>query len=131
MPDVSELASYVQPLYLQFKANCLAAGLDTETIDIARTPAQQQQNIINGVSWTQNSKHLPQPPEGKSEAFDEAIKEYIPMKMWNPHGPKWAQMGSIGKKLGLLWGGDWPHHPDPSHFEYVHPPIVTDTEIGM
>ncbi len=130
MPDISELASYVQPLYLQFRLNCKAAGLDTVTIDIARTPAQQAVKISTGVSWTQNSKHEPQPPEGKSEAFDEAPREYLTMKAWNPTGPLWAQMGAIGKALGLVWGGGWPHHPDPSHFEYKHPTMVTDIDLA-
>lgn len=121
MPDINELASYVQPLYTQFLANCEAAGLDIITIDISRTEAQQQVDIANGVSWTRNSKHLPQPPEGKSEAFDVAPRALITTKLWSPASPLWGQMGTIGVALGLVWGGDWTHHPDKCHFEYKRP----------
>lgn len=132
MPDVSELASYVQPLYIKFKAECAGAGLDIVTIDIARTPAQQEQKLAEHVSWTQNSKHLPQPPQGKSEAFDCAPRQYLAIKGWNPSGELWKKMGEIGKSLGLIWGGDWMSHPDPSHFQYNDAMgVAIDPSLGV
>ncbi len=125
MSDINELASYVRPLYSQFLENCATAGLDVVTIDIARTPDQQAIKISAGVSWTRNSKHLPQPPENLSEAFDVAPRELLNTKLWSPASPLWGQMGAIGVALGLVWGGDWEHHPDPSHFEYKRP-LVPD-----
>jgi len=119
--NISELASYVQPLCAQFLANAQAAGIDCVLIDTGRTPGEQQQKLAQGVSWTQNSKHEPQPPEMKSEAFDVAPEEYLTMKLWNPGGPLWAKLGAIGKALGLFWGGDWQIHRDVGHFQYIHP----------
>jgi hypothetical protein len=33
--------------------------------------------------------------------------------------PLYAQVGGIGKGLGLEWGGDWPSFPDEPHFQIV------------
>lgn len=131
--DLSELASYVQPLCIQFEADCEAAGIPVTREDTGRDPATQQANIAAGRSWTLNSKHLPQPPEMKSEAFDEVPKVLAAMKQWGWYGtvessdPRWLQMGEIGERLGLEWGGRWPNNPphsrpDPGHFQYIHLP---------
>jgi peptidoglycan L-alanyl-D-glutamate endopeptidase CwlK len=128
---IAELTSDMQPLCLTFLMNCQAAGIPMTLIDTLRTPAQQQINVANGVSWTLNSKHLPQPPEGKSDAWDAAPTELIGTKLWSPASPLWGRVGIIGTQLGLAWGGDWTHHPDPSHWERKPAPIVTDPEIGM
>jgi D-alanyl-D-alanine carboxypeptidase len=135
--DISEMASYLQPLYLQFKADCAAAGLPGTTEDIGRTPAEQQADLAAGRSWTAESKHLPQPPEWKSEAFDEVPKALVVLKFWGWYGtiessnPLWLKMGEIGEKLGLEWGGRWPvrvaplppphSRPDPGHFQWKPP----------
>lgn len=132
--DPSELASYVLPLYLQFLAKCEAAGLPCITEDTGRTPDEQQANLAAGRSWTSHSKHLPQPPEMKSEAFDVVPRALVSLKDWGWNGtlegsdPRWLQMGQIGESIGLRWGGRWPvnpphSRPDPGHFEYVHLPL--------
>lgn len=127
--EISELASYMQPLCVQFINLCQAAGLPVTIEDTGRDEAQQQENLKAGRSWTQNSRHLPQPPEGKSEAFDAVPKVLLSDKYWGWHGtlensdPRWLQMGQIGEELGLRWGGRWPNNPphskpDPGHFQW-------------
>jgi peptidoglycan L-alanyl-D-glutamate endopeptidase CwlK len=130
--ELSELASYFEPLAEQLINLCQAAGINVAIIDTGRTPAEQEQKIAQGVSWVSRSKHEPQPPEGKSEAIDLCPVDYLSMKLWNPQGPLWAQMGAIGKQLGLGWGGDWKEHPDVGHFEYIHttPQVLTDPELS-
>lgn len=129
--DPSELASYVLPLYQQFVNLCQAAGIPVFTEDTGRDLQQQQENIKLGRSWTLRSKHLPQSPEQKSEAFDVVPKALLLLKYWGWHGtiensdPRWLQMGEIGEQLGLRWGGRWPvnpphSRPDPGHFEFQH-----------
>lgn len=129
--SLDELASYVRPLYLAFKQDCQAASLPTRTEDIGRTPQQQAINIGAGRSWTANSKHLPQPPEMLSEAWDEVPTELLAVKFWGWHGTlessdeRWLIMGQIAEKLGLHWGGRWPvnpphSRPDPGHLQYQH-----------
>src|SRR5580765_2649963 len=115
--QISELASYMQPLCEEFLSQAEAAGISCFLVDTGRTPIEQEQKLAQGVSWTRNSKHLPQPPEMKSEAFDVVPKAYMKMKQWNPSGDYWKQLGAIGKSLGLKWGGDWATKRDPGHFE--------------
>jgi len=124
--SLDALASYFRPIVDDFLGEGEAAiGEPIEVIDTDRTPAEQQVKLSQGVSWTTNSKHLPQPPEGKSEAVDVCPKSYLTMKGWNPSGEKWAILGAIGERLGMLWGGRWTHvnngRGDPGHFEFIHP----------
>ena len=130
-PSLTEAASYFAPLITELLDKCDAAGVSCRIVDIGRSSAEQQVKISTGVSWTQNSKHLPQPPEQLSEAVDivplVVLNEHKPD--WDPGNEAWQVIGRVGKELGLRWGGDWQKHPDPSHFEYVHPQIVTDPEI--
>jgi|SRR5579864_1977427 len=119
--SLDALASYFRPQVDDFLGRADAAGLDLVVVDTDRTPVEQVQKVILGVSWTQNSKHLPQPPEGKSEAIDVAPQAYLAMKNWNPGGEFWAQIGALGEACGMFWGGRWQTHPDPGHFQYQAP----------
>lgn len=116
--SIDELTSFLQPICRQFLANAEAAGISCFLVDTGRTPAEQEQKLAQGVSWVSRSKHEPQPPEGKSLAFDVVPKAYMSMKLWNPGGGYWAKLGEIGERLGLKWGGSWKSHPDPGHFEW-------------
>lgn len=126
---IEELASYLQPLFTSFIEECAKAGLPVVIEDTGRDLGTQQANLLAGRSWTLNSKHLPQPPEMKSEAFDAVPRALLSVKYWGWHGsldnsdPLWLKMGVIGEGLGLKWGGRWsnnpPHsRPDPGHFQY-------------
>src|SRR5882724_6855956 len=124
--SLDELASYFRPLAEQLIANCSAAGVPVRIEDTGRTPTEQVVKLSNGLSWSRNSKHLPQPPEWKSEAIDivpEVILE-ANKKNWDPTNPLWKQIGAIGESLGLVWGGRWVHinngTGDPGHFQYNH-----------
>jgi peptidoglycan LD-endopeptidase CwlK len=118
--SLDELASYFRPLAEKLITACEDAGIPVTVVDTGRTPVEQQQKLAQGVSWTEHSKHLPQPPEGKSEAIDLCPTEYLTMKNWNPTGPLWDHMGAIGESLGLIWGGGWLNHRDVGHFQYQH-----------
>lgn len=119
--SLDDLASYFRPLAEALINQCRASGVEVTIIDTLRTTAEQTVKIAQGVSWTNNSKHLPQPPEMLSEAIDICPTEYLTMKLWNPSGRLWSFIGAIGRGKGLRWGGDFPGHPDPGHFEYRHP----------
>lgn len=140
------LASYFRPLAQQLLDEATAEGLDPVIEDTDRDEATQVQNVKNGVSWTMHSKHLPQPPENKSEAIDIVPRECMALKYWGWNGrienshPAWGKLIAIGQKLGLKCGAffvkivdgkEYPH-PDPGHFEYVHKPtqIQTDAELS-
>lgn len=114
--SLDELTDYFRPLAEQLIQNCEADGVPVRIVDTGRTAAEQAQKLAQGVSWVPKSKH----------EIGEAI-DIVPLSVlsenkpdWDPGHPDWDKIGSVGKVLGLRWGGDWEHHPDPSHFEYIH-----------
>lgn len=123
------LASYFRPQAETLLERATADGLHPIVEDTDRTLDEQAVKITQGVSWTQHSKHLPQPPENKSEAIDVVPKECIALKYWGWNGkvenshPHWGRLIAIGRSLGMRCGVDFPH-PDPGHFEHKHP-LVT------
>lgn len=116
--SLDTLASYFRPRVDDFLGRCEAEGIPLTVIDTDRTEDEQSLKLAQGVSWTHNSKHLPQPPEGKAEAIDVCPTVYLTMKGWNPSGPLWSQVGAIGEACGMAWGGHWASHPDPGHFQH-------------
>jgi hypothetical protein len=123
--SLDECASYCIPLFEALIDKANAAGLDVVVEDTGRTVEQQSVKLAAGQSWTSNSKHLPQPPEMKSEAIDLVPRAVMALKNWAPGDPRWQQLGVIGESLGLRWGGRWTRlnngYGDPGHFEYIHP----------
>jgi len=123
---LGELASYMQPLAQTLLDQATEAGLDPVVEDTGRNDAEQEVKLAQGVSSTKRSRHLPQPPEGKSEAIDIVPRACIPLKYWGWNGtrenshPHWGQLIDIGTKLGLH-NGEFFSIPDPGHFQYVHP----------
>jgi hypothetical protein len=125
--SLDALASYFKPIAEELLAKCSEAGIPCRVVDTDRTALEQRVKLAQGVSWTPHSKHLPQPPEEKSEAID-----IVPISIlaedkrdWDPTSPVWFQIGKIGEELGLTWGGTWEHvnhgNGDPSHFEWRKP----------
>jgi hypothetical protein len=128
--DLTELASYMRPLVDELLTRATEAGLDPVIEDTGRTAVEQEQKLNLGVSWTTKSKHLPQPPEMKSEAIDIVPRACMSEKFWGWTGkvaishPHWGRLIEIGESLGLKCGVHF-SHSDPGHFEYVHPPKIT------
>ena len=123
--DLDELASYMKPLAEELLSQARASGLDPVVEDTGRTSVEQEQKLALGVSWTPRSKHLPQPPEMKSEAIDVVPRICMSMKFWGWNGdigtshPHWGKLIEIGEGLGLHCGVHFPVS-DPGHFQYVH-----------
>lgn len=120
--SLDDLDYRIRPTVFEFLARCAEAGVPVMVIDTLRTPEEQAINIAKGVSWTTNSKHLPQPESGKSLAIDVApyavYELHGPDKLqWDGNDPVWEKIGRIGEKLGLKWGGRW-KVKDLGHFEY-------------
>jgi hypothetical protein len=125
--DLSELATYFLPQVVELLERLTEAGLEPVVEDTGRTFTEQEQKLNLGVSWTTKSKHLPQPPEMKSEAIDIVPRACMAEKFWGWTGeietshPHWARMIEIVESLGLKSGVHFPHS-DPGHCEYSHPP---------
>src|SRR6266403_5721980 len=105
--DLDELASYMKPLAEELLSQAKAAGLDPVVEDTGRTVEEQDQKLALGVSWTLRSKHLPQPPEMKSEAIDVVPRACMSAKYWGwnktieDSHPHWGKLIAIGEGLGL------------------------------
>ena len=107
---------------VELLARLIEAGYPCMVIDTLRTPEEQRQNLMRKVSWTMDSKHLPQAPSGKSDAID--ICPYLQFSLhgpdklqWDSEDPIWEKIGEIGESLGLVWGGRW-QKKDLGHFQH-------------
>jgi peptidoglycan LD-endopeptidase CwlK len=118
---LDDLSPKFKPKAIELLARCVEAGIPTMIIDTLRTQQEQAENIRKGVSWTKNSKHLPD-LEGKSNAIDvcpyDVYQVHGPDKLlWDGNDAVWAKIGAIGEALGLTWGGRWAQK-DLGHFEW-------------
>lgn len=118
--SLDDLSQGMKPIIFELLARITEANIPVKIIDVLRTPEQQAINIAKGVSWTTNSKHLPD-STGKSNAID--ICPYYLYQLrgdkklqWDSGEPIWNEIGSIGEALGLRWGGRWTVR-DVGHFE--------------
>lgn len=91
-------------------------GEQLQVIETLRQPDRQEHYLKIGVSWTKNSRHLPQKPKGLSLACDLAPKSLLKLKNWAPKNAFWEEMGLLGEAEGLIWGGRW-WQKDLCHFE--------------
>lgn len=122
---LDDLAPVFRPYAVELLARLVEAGICVMVIDTLRTPTEHAANLAKGVSWVKHSKHL------SGLAIDLCPYDtYLisgPDKLkWDSTDPVWAQIGAIGKTLGLRWGGDWAVR-DCGHFEYVSPKPLLDT----
>lgn len=126
---LDDLDKRIKPLVFELLARACEAGVAIMIVDVMRTEQEQEVNIAKGVSWTKNSKHLPQPPDKKSLAIDicpyEQYQLHGPDKLqWDNKDTAWQVLGHIGEGLGLRWGGRW-IQKDMGHFELVVPDART------
>ena len=121
---LDDLDSRLKPIVFELLSRCIEVQIPLLIYGTLRDKEQQKHNIEMKVSWTMNSKHLPQSPEGKSLAIDivpfEIFQLHGPDKLnWNEKDPVWKKIGAIGESLGLKWGviikGQ---RKDLGHFEY-------------
>ena len=108
---------------MEFLAKLTEERIPILIVDVLRTPEEQADNIARKVSWTLNSKHLPQQECGcqLSHAIDVA-----PYNQFNLHGadklqwdgsdPVWDKIIAIAESLGLKSGKNFPK-PDLGHIE--------------
>ena len=119
--SLNDLSDRAKPIFFEFLARLVEAGIPVMVIDVLRTREEQAENIRKGVSWTTKSKHLPD-ATGKSNAIDLCPFEIYALHgadklQWNASDDVWEKIGVIGEKLGLEWGGRWTKARDMGHFQ--------------
>lgn len=125
---LDDLSDRFRPMAVLFLARLMEVGIPVLVVDTLRTTAEQEQNVIKGVSWTMHSKHL------TGDAID-----VCPYALWDAHGPEklnwntadpvWNRIGVIGESCGMTWGGRWVKTPDYGHFEYRAPASVVGVAV--
>jgi hypothetical protein len=122
---LNELDDRFRVIVYEFLARCIEVKIPVLIVTTGRTIEEQREAVKNGTSWTMNSKHLPQPPDGLSLAIDvcpyEQYQLHGPDKLqWNAADPAWQTIGAIGRVLGMKWGITLNgKHIDLGHFEYI------------
>lgn len=113
--DLAQLSQVAQTACRLFFQECFKAGIKnifvTETY---RSPQRQAYLYQQGrtrpgkvVTWTLNSNHA------NRRAWDIAVGP--PQSLYDYNVLNKA--GAIARKLGIIWGGDWPKNIDRPHFE--------------
>lgn len=112
---LNDLSPAFRPAAIELLARCAESGIPVFIVDTLRTPAEQEENLRKGVSWTAHSRHL------TGDAIDVAPYEVYQLHgknklEWDADDPAWQVIGSLGEHLGLTWGGRWARK-DMGHFE--------------
>ena len=121
--SLDDLAPSMRTTVFELIARATEANVPVAIINVLRTEEEQIAHIKAGVSWTANSKHLPQPDFGNlSLAIDLCPYALFTLHganklQWDANDPAWQTLGKIGESLNLRWGGRW-KIPDMGHFEY-------------
>jgi peptidoglycan L-alanyl-D-glutamate endopeptidase CwlK len=102
---INELQESVRPLAQNLLRLAADQGIQLKIVSAYRSPSQQQALLDSGRGVTNAGALLSY--HNHRLAFDVVPTEYLSLPDWNPAGPLWAKIGSIGKSVGLEWGGDW------------------------
>lgn len=95
-------------------------GIPAKIVQGERSLAEQQALYESGAGVTKAPGGLSYHNYGL--AFDIVPDAYVNLPNWNPTGPYWAILGTLGESLGLSWGGRW-KNKDLPHFELNAVPV--------
>ena len=101
---------------------CAQAGLELLVTQGLRTWVEQDALFAQGR--TAPGKIVTNARGGESYhnfglAFDILVLDAMGKAEWDPAHPGWDQAATVGKSLGLEWGGDWLTIKDRPHFQYT------------
>lgn len=117
---INELQESVRPLAQNLLRLAADQGIQLKIVSAFRSPSEQQALKDSGRGVTNAGALLSY--HNHRLAFDVVPTEYISLPDWNPNGPLWPKIGTIGKSVGLEWGGDW-QKKDLPHFQLTGAPI--------
>jgi hypothetical protein len=83
-------------------------GYDPILFEGYRTPARAKELAGKGLGIA-NSLHI----------YGAAADIISKSKLWSAPNDFWVALGNEAKKLGLVWGGDFPHKPDVDHVQAI------------
>jgi len=114
----------------RFISLCVQERIIILIVETWRSQEAHEEDVANGRSWVAKSKHqnvLIKEIDNKiieipaSLAIDicpyDVYKLHGPDKLeWDNDDPVWQRLGALGKRLGMIWGGDW-QNKDMGHFQ--------------
>ena len=125
---LDDLSPAFRPLAFELLARCVEQNIPVMIVDTLRTQAEHEANLARGVSWTKKSKHL------TGDAIDICPYELFTIARggdklaWNAPSRLWQQVGEIGERVGLRWGGRWTQK-DYGHFELPEDDVAPFTSV--
>jgi len=120
LSKIAELQASVRPLAENLLRLSADRGIPLKVVQAFRSPGEQQALYESGRGVT-NAPALSSYHNYRL-AFDVVPLAYLSLPDWNPSGSLWADVGALGKSVGLEWGGDWTKKDLP-HFQLTGAPI--------
>ena len=121
--QINDLAPVLQKIYAQWLQACATFDFKARAIVTYRDAVSQNAAAAAGRSKATagNSPHNVEDSQGNpaSLAFDFGVFDEGTYVM-NGQDPRYAQLGALGKSLGLEWGGDWTLEKDGCEPDYDH-----------
>lgn len=122
--NINDLCPELKTIYTDWLNACHAVALAAKATVTWRSTIDQNVAKVRGLSnaGAGESPHNCCNPDGSpaSRAFDFAIFDKNAQYVKDGTDPRYAQAAEIGKKLGLVWGGDWNSFPDYDHLELAN-----------
>lgn len=120
---LEDLHPSIQPLAARLIVECRKAGIDLLIYCTYRSPAEQAELWELGrskpgrkVTWTRRSKHNNE-ANGKPAALAFDCVPLVGGKAAWDDDALYEEVGQIGMRIGLTWGGRWKGKCDKPHFE--------------
>lgn len=130
--DIKDLVLKVQGLCNQFIAKCKEAGI-TVIITSTYRDNEKQTQLYNQGRNGNPGKIVTNAKAGQSIHNYRLAFDFCPMingqAAWQDT-LLFIKCGSIGKSLGLIWGGDFKSIKDIPHFEYTNGLSLADLQAG-
>jgi peptidoglycan L-alanyl-D-glutamate endopeptidase CwlK len=116
---LASLASSLRPIAARFIEESRAAGFRVVLTSGTRTMGEQRKLYAQGRTAPGAIVTKAKPGDSAHNfglAFDFAFGDGSGSPTWPESGP-WGKVASVGKALGLVWGGDWTSFKDRPHLE--------------
>jgi len=121
--SLSDLHPIVAEMARKLVEEAAASGLELLVTSTLRTFDEQAELFAQGR--TKPGKIVTNAKPGASWHNFGLAFDVVPLiagkAVWN--SPRWAEIGAMGKEVGLGWGGDFKSFKDLPHFEF-HPDLT-------
>lgn len=129
--DINDLHPKVQILCWQFIAACKESGIDVLITSTYRD--YESQNDLYAQGRTKPGRIITNAKAGYSYHNFRVAFDFVPMVNGKPDWNdvrKFDKCGSIGKSVGLEWGGDFKAFKDKPHLQFTNRLSLAEFRAG-